>query len=97
MRSGCIEGESPAVPRPDPEQAEAVVADVSMHPFAPNSFDLVLSRFGVMFFGDPIAAFTNVRRAMKPEGRLSLAVFRSQRRPPPSGTEKSEPGFLGIT
>src|SRR5262249_33110229 len=58
-------------------QAEADVADVSVHPFAPNSFDLVFSRFGVMFFADPTVAFANVRRAMKPGGRLSLAVFRT--------------------
>jgi SAM-dependent methyltransferase len=59
------------------KQAEAIVADVSVYPFAPNSFDLVFSRFGVMFFADPTAAFTNVRRAMKPAGRMSLAVFRT--------------------
>jgi SAM-dependent methyltransferase len=46
-------------------------------PFAPNTFDLVFSRFGVMFFSDPPAAFANVRRAMKPGGRVALAVFRA--------------------
>jgi len=58
-------------------QAEAVVADASVRPFAPDSFDLAFSRFGIMFFSDPMAAFANVRRAMKPGGRLALAVFRS--------------------
>jgi SAM-dependent methyltransferase len=57
--------------------AEVIVADVSCHAFAPNTFDLVFSRFGVMFFSDPQAAFANVRRAMKPGGRLALAVFRA--------------------
>jgi SAM-dependent methyltransferase len=57
--------------------AEAIVADVAVHPFAPNSFDLAFSRFGVMFFSDPQAAFTNVRGAIKPHGRLTLAVFRA--------------------
>src|SRR5215468_11019028 len=57
--------------------AEAIVADVAVHPFPPNSFDLAFSRFGVMFFSDPQAAFTNVRRAIKPGGRLTLAVFRA--------------------
>src|SRR5918911_183995 len=61
------------------KQAEAIAADVSAYAFAPASFDLVFSRFGVMFFADPTAAFTNVRRAMKPGGRLSLAVFRTAR------------------
>jgi SAM-dependent methyltransferase len=57
--------------------AEVIFADVSCHAFAPNSFDLVFSRFGVMFFRDPQAAFANVRRAMKPGGRVALAVFRA--------------------
>src|ERR1700730_587686 len=57
--------------------AEVIVADVSCHAFAPNTFDLVFSRFGVMFFSDPPAAFANVRRAMKPGGRVALAVFRA--------------------
>ena len=61
------------------KQAEAVVADVAAHPFPPNGFDLVFSRFGVMFFADPTAAFANVRCAVKPGGRLSLAVFRTAR------------------
>jgi SAM-dependent methyltransferase len=57
--------------------AEVIAADVSVHPFEPNSFDLAFSRFGVMFFSDPAAAFANVRRAMKPGGRVALAVFRA--------------------
>jgi ubiquinone/menaquinone biosynthesis C-methylase UbiE len=52
--------------------AEAIVADASVHPFAPDSFELAFSRFGIMFFSDPVAAFENVRRAMKPGGRLAL-------------------------
>jgi SAM-dependent methyltransferase len=56
--------------------AEAICADVASHPFAPDRFDLVFSRLGVMFFNDPTAAFVNVHQAMKPEGRLALAVFR---------------------
>jgi len=57
-------------------QAEAICADVASHQFGPGSFDLVFSRLGVMFFNDPTAAFANVHRAMKPAGRLALAVFR---------------------
>jgi len=57
-------------------QAEVIVADASVHPFQPESFELAFSRFGIMFFSDPVAAFANVRRAMKPGGRLTLAVFR---------------------
>jgi ubiquinone/menaquinone biosynthesis C-methylase UbiE len=57
--------------------AEVVLADVASYAFEPGRFDLVFSRLGVMFFGDPTAAFGNVRRAMKPDGRLALAVFRT--------------------
>jgi SAM-dependent methyltransferase len=57
-------------------QANAIVADVATHDFPPSSFDLAFSRFGVMFFSDPAAAFRNLRQAMKPSGRLAFTVFR---------------------
>ena len=38
-------------------------------------FDVVISRMGSMFFGDPIAAFTNLHRALRPEGRLTLLTW----------------------
>jgi SAM-dependent methyltransferase len=41
-----------------------------------QSFDAAFSRFGVMFFEDPAAAFTNIRRALKPGGRLAFACWR---------------------
>ncbi|MBT3153377.1 class I SAM-dependent methyltransferase [Streptomyces sp. CHD11] len=47
-------------------------ADAQVHPFAPGSFDVALSRFGVMFFADPVAAFANIGRALRPEGRLAF-------------------------
>src|SRR5262245_21197773 len=58
-------------------QAEIMLCDVSTHIFPANSFDLVFSRFGVMFFADPVATFANIRRAMKSAGRLALVVFRT--------------------
>jgi ubiquinone/menaquinone biosynthesis C-methylase UbiE len=58
-------------------QAEIMLCDVSTYVFPANSFDLVFSRFGVMFFADPIATLANIRKAMKPDGRLALAVFRT--------------------
>jgi ubiquinone/menaquinone biosynthesis C-methylase UbiE len=58
-------------------QAEITLCDVSTHIFPANSFDLVFSRFGVMFFAEPVAAFTNIRKAVKPHGRVALVVFRS--------------------
>ena len=52
------------------------LADASGHAFDPASFDLAFSRFGVMFFDDPPAAFANIRRAMRPGGRLACVVWR---------------------
>jgi SAM-dependent methyltransferase len=54
-----------------------MLADVASYAFEAARFDLAFSRLGVMFFGDPTAAFRNVRRAMKLGGRLALAVFRT--------------------
>jgi SAM-dependent methyltransferase len=51
-------------------------SDASTHDFQPV-FDLVFSRFGVMFFDDPVAAFANVRRALAPKGRLAFVCWRS--------------------
>jgi SAM-dependent methyltransferase len=56
---------------------EFVLDDAATHDLAPESFDLGFTRFGVMFFADPIAAFCNIRRSIKPSGRLLLPVFRS--------------------
>ena len=56
--------------------ATFVVADAGAHPFEPASADLIFSRFGVMFFADPVAAFTNLRRALKPSGRLAFVCWR---------------------
>jgi SAM-dependent methyltransferase len=56
---------------------QLVLDDAATHGFPAETFDLVVTRFGVMFFADPAAAFSNIRRGMKPGGRLLLAVFRS--------------------
>jgi SAM-dependent methyltransferase len=57
-------------------RARVVLADAATYDLPPAGFDLAFTRFGVMFFADPVAAFSNIRRAMKPGGRLALAVFR---------------------
>jgi SAM-dependent methyltransferase len=44
--------------------------DAQVYPLPPGGFDVALSRFGVMFFADPVAAFANIGRALKPGGRL---------------------------
>jgi SAM-dependent methyltransferase len=50
-------------------------ADAQAHSFEPNLFDLIASRFGVMFFADPVAAFQNLLGAMRPAGRLCFACW----------------------
>jgi SAM-dependent methyltransferase len=59
-----------------------VLADATVYPFVPASFDLVASRFGVMFFADPALSFANVRRALRPSGRLAFACWREPRENP---------------
>jgi SAM-dependent methyltransferase len=54
------------------DNVEFVIADAQTHVFGAGTFDLVVSQFGVMFFDDPVTAFTNLRRALAPGGR---AVF----------------------
>jgi SAM-dependent methyltransferase len=54
-----------------------VQADAQMFPFGPASFDAAFSRFGVMFFADPIAAFVNIRRSLRPKGRLAFVCWRA--------------------
>ena len=51
------------------------VADAQVEPFEPASFDAVYSKFGVMFFADPTAAFANIRAALRPEGTLAFACW----------------------
>jgi SAM-dependent methyltransferase len=56
------------------------LGDAQHHAFPAASFDLCISRFGVMFFADPVAAFANVARAMHPGARLAWMVWQSQER-----------------
>jgi SAM-dependent methyltransferase len=50
-------------------------ADAQIHPFDAGAFDVVISRFGVMFFADPVAAFTNIASAVRSGGRLAMLVW----------------------
>lgn len=50
-------------------------ADAQAHPFQPASFDVVISKYGAMFFADPVAAFTNMAGATRPDGRLALLAW----------------------
>jgi SAM-dependent methyltransferase len=58
-----------------PPSVELLRADAQSHVFPPPAFDLVVSRFGVMFFEDPVLAFRNLRRAMRPGARLCFAAW----------------------
>jgi ubiquinone/menaquinone biosynthesis C-methylase UbiE len=57
--------------------ASFVLADAETHAFEPASFDLIISRFGVMFFDDPVRAFANLRRAARAGGELRFIAWRS--------------------
>src|ERR1700761_2486281 len=61
---------------------EFALADATIYPFAPNSFDLLASRFGVMFFADPALSFANMHKAMRQTGRLAFACWREPRENP---------------
>ncbi|SPL97926.1 Methyltransferase [[Actinomadura] parvosata subsp. kistnae] len=55
-------------------------ADAQTHPFTPWRFTLGVSRFGTMFFADPVAAFANVGRALRPGARLVQLVWQAGER-----------------
>jgi SAM-dependent methyltransferase len=61
-----------------------VQGDAQVHPFPAASYDLAISRGGLMFFGDHVAAFTNIRQALRPGGRLVFAG------PQPGGSSSSD-------
>lgn len=56
-------------------QASFVRADAQTHAFEEGAFDAAFSRFGVMFFADPAAAYSNLRRSLKPKGRVRFLAW----------------------
>ncbi|MGW6503418.1 class I SAM-dependent methyltransferase [Nonomuraea angiospora] len=64
-------------------EAEGIAAvdfqqgDAQVHPFPAGSYDLVMSRFGIMFFADPVAAFANIARGLRSGGRVAMLSLRS--------------------
>jgi SAM-dependent methyltransferase len=52
-------------------------ADAQVHRFGRERFDLAISRFGTMFFADPVAAFANIGRALRADGRLVMMVWQA--------------------
>ena len=94
----------------DIENLELQHSDATTAVFAQNSFDIITSRFGVMFFDDPVLAFSNLHAALKPTGRLIFMCWRSLEEnpwiaepakaafavvPPPADAEKPEPTAPG--
>lgn len=89
-RAGSVLGvdiSGPAIERArELAQAQAVRnltferADAQVYRFPQERFDLAMSRFGTMFFQDPVAAFANVGRALCPAGRLVMMVWQADER-----------------
>lgn len=66
-----------AVERSAGSGARFRLADAESDAFAEGPFDVLYSRFGVMFFADPVQAFTNLCRAVRPGGRLAFICWRA--------------------
>jgi SAM-dependent methyltransferase len=85
--------------------------DAQVEPLEPGRFDTVISRFGVMFFADPVAAFANIRSATRPGGRLVFACWQplaanqwilvpgaalAEHLPPPAPAPAGGPGMFAF-
>ncbi len=57
---------------------ELLHADAQTEPLPAATFDRACSRFGVMFFEDPVVAFDNIRRSLRPDGRLGFVCWRAR-------------------
>ena len=63
-------------------QLDFVRADAQVHGFAEGEFNVAFSRFGVMFFDDPVSAFRNLHSALRPDGRLCFVCWQPIQRNP---------------
>lgn len=66
----------------DGARPEFVLADAATARLGEIRYDLALSRFGVMFFSEPIAAFKNIRASLKPAGRLAFVCWQAMKASP---------------
>jgi SAM-dependent methyltransferase len=62
--------------------ARFALADATVYDFEPEWADLAVSRFGVMFFADPARSFANLRKGLKPRGRLTFVCWREAKQNP---------------
>ncbi len=90
VRPGEVVGVDISAPLLERAQQRAVgidhlrfeLADAQSFAFNPATYDAAFSRFGVMFFEDPVQAFGNLRRALRPEGKLGFVCWRALRENP---------------
>jgi SAM-dependent methyltransferase len=61
----------------DDVPASFIRADIQTHPFDRADFDMIMSRFGVMFFSDPVMAFANLRNAARDDAEMRFIAWRS--------------------
>lgn len=64
------------------QNVEFLHGDAQIYKLPHDHFDVAVSRFGVMFFEDPVAAFRNIHRSLKPGGRLAFACWRTPQENP---------------
>jgi ubiquinone/menaquinone biosynthesis C-methylase UbiE len=60
-----------------PHNVRFELADAQVHSFLPQHYDIAISRYGTMFFADPVAAFRNIAGALRPGGRLAMMVWQA--------------------
>ena len=60
--------------------AQRLLADAQVDGLGPIRYDVCISCFGVMFFADPVAAFTNIGRALRPGARMALLAWQAPER-----------------
>jgi SAM-dependent methyltransferase len=75
ISAAMLAGARQRLPETGLKNVSLVEADAQTHSFEPGHFDLIISRFGVMFFADPAAAFGNLFAAARPGGRLCFACW----------------------
>ena len=76
---------------------EFVVADAQRHRFTPGAADVIASRFGVMFFDDPVQAFANLRAAARGGGALRAVVWRGpEHNPFMTAAEEAAAGIITL-
>ena len=73
-------------------EVEFLEADAQVDPLQ-GPYDIIFSRFGVMFFDDPVAAFSNIRQAVRPGGRMTYVCWADRKANPwiriPAGAAKA--------